>query len=182
MSYQDFYNAYVKRYVYQTKKSCRDDVIKLWNTAKQKFPKKEELIHQIQHEIERLLRKATERKVRSTLAFLQKFVLHVPPVLKHSWSENGHNICRKPLNQIFTQFAALDAADYGSEDVKYHLETYIERLNRVISKNIHLVVVINPSHLEAVDPVVQGKTAAEQFYCGDGEELLFPKEVILDVT
>ncbi|XP_074114086.1 2-oxoglutarate dehydrogenase-like, mitochondrial [Cotesia typhae] len=103
------------------------------------------------------------------------FVLHVPPVLKHSWSENGHNICRKPLNQIFTQFAALDAADYGSEDVKYHLETYIERLNRVISKNIHLVVVINPSHLEAVDPVVQGKTDAEQFYCGDGEELLFSK-------
>lgn len=73
MSYQDFYNAYVKRYVYKTKKSCQDDVIKLWNTAKQKFPKKEELIHHIQHEIERLLREATERKVRSTLiAFLQK--------------------------------------------------------------------------------------------------------------
>ncbi|KAF9791364.1 hypothetical protein SFRURICE_014076 [Spodoptera frugiperda] len=72
MSYQDFYNAYVKRYVYKTKKSCQDDVIKLWNTAKQKFPKKEELIHHIQHEIDRLLREATERKVRSTLAFLQK--------------------------------------------------------------------------------------------------------------
>lgn len=27
----------------------------------------------------------------------------------------------------------------------------------------------NPSHLEAVDPVVQGKTKAEQFYCGDAE-------------
>ncbi|KPJ10815.1 hypothetical protein RR48_01087 [Papilio machaon] len=40
--------------------------------AKQKFPKKEELIHHIQHEIEKLLREATERKVRSTLAFLQK--------------------------------------------------------------------------------------------------------------
>ncbi|XP_061714085.1 uncharacterized protein LOC133522689 isoform X1 [Cydia pomonella] len=72
MSYQDFYNAYVKRYVYKTKKSCQDDVIKLWNTAKQKFPKKEELTHHIQHEIERLLREATERKVRSTLAFLPK--------------------------------------------------------------------------------------------------------------
>ncbi|KAG5891686.1 hypothetical protein JTB14_020103 [Gonioctena quinquepunctata] len=72
MSYQDFYNVYVKRHVYKTKKSCQDDVIKLWNTAKQKFPKKEELIHHIQHEIERLLREATEGKVRSTLAFPQK--------------------------------------------------------------------------------------------------------------
>ncbi len=47
--------------------------------------------------------------------------------------------------------------------------TYIERLNRVTNKNIRLAVVANPSHLEAVDPVVQGKTRAEQFYRGDGE-------------
>ncbi|XP_046743343.1 2-oxoglutarate dehydrogenase, mitochondrial isoform X5 [Diprion similis] len=79
------------------------------------------------------------------------------------------NVCRKPLNQIFTQFAALEAADDGSGDVKYHLGTYIERLNRVTNKNIRLAVVANPSHLEAVDPVVQGKTRAEQFYRGDGE-------------
>ncbi|XP_012149390.1 oxoglutarate dehydrogenase Nc73EF isoform X3 [Megachile rotundata] len=79
------------------------------------------------------------------------------------------NVCRKPLSQIFTQFAALEAADDGSGDVKYHLGTYIERLNRVTNKNIRLAVVANPSHLEAVDPVVQGKTRAEQFYRGDGE-------------
>ncbi|XP_015124193.1 2-oxoglutarate dehydrogenase, mitochondrial isoform X4 [Diachasma alloeum] len=79
------------------------------------------------------------------------------------------NVCRKPLNQIFTQFAALEAADDGSGDVKYHLGTYIERLNRVTNKNIRLAVVANPSHLEAADPVVQGKTRAEQFYRGDGE-------------
>lgn len=47
--------------------------------------------------------------------------------------------------------------------------TYIERLNRVTNKNIRLAVVANPSHLEAVDPIVQGKTRAEQFYRGDGE-------------
>lgn len=47
--------------------------------------------------------------------------------------------------------------------------TYIERLNRVTNKNIRLAVVANPSHLEACDPVVQGKTRAEQFYRGDGE-------------
>nr|CAD7439446.1 unnamed protein product [Timema bartmani] len=79
------------------------------------------------------------------------------------------NVCRKPLEQIFTQFAALESADDGSGDVKYHLGTYIERLNRVTNKNIRLAVVANPSHLEAVDPVVQGKTRAEQFYRGDGE-------------
>ncbi|KAK9299313.1 hypothetical protein QLX08_007660 [Tetragonisca angustula] len=79
------------------------------------------------------------------------------------------NVCRKPLSQIFTQFAALEAADDGSGDVKYHLGTYIERLNRVTNKNIRLAVVANPSHLEAVDPIVQGKTRAEQFYRGDGE-------------
>lgn len=47
--------------------------------------------------------------------------------------------------------------------------TYVERLNRATNKNVRLAVVANPSHLEAVDPVVQGKTRAEQFYRGDGE-------------
>lgn len=79
------------------------------------------------------------------------------------------NVCRKPLEQIFSQFNGLEAADDGSGDVKYHLGTYIERLNRVTNKNIRLAVVANPSHLEACDPVVQGKTRAEQFYKGDNE-------------
>lgn len=79
------------------------------------------------------------------------------------------NVCRKPLQHIFTQFAGLEAADDGSGDVKYHLGTYIERLNRVTNKNVRLAIVANPSHLEACDPVVQGKTRAEQFYRGDGE-------------
>jgi len=79
------------------------------------------------------------------------------------------NVCRKPLYQLLTQFAGLEAVDEGSGDVKYHLGTYIERLNRVTNKNIRLSVVANPSHLEAVDPVVQGKVKAEQFYRGDSE-------------
>ncbi|CAG0924608.1 unnamed protein product, partial [Notodromas monacha] len=79
------------------------------------------------------------------------------------------NVCRKPLEHVFCQFAALEAADEGSGDVKYHLGTYMERLNRMTNKNIRLSVVANPSHLEAVDPVVQGRTRAEQFYRGDNE-------------
>ena len=37
------------------------------------------------------------------------------------------------------------------------------------NKMIRLAVVANPSHLEAVDPVVQGKTKAEQYYNNDAE-------------
>lgn len=57
----------------------------------------------------------------------------------------------------------------GSGDVKYHLGMYHRRINRVTDRNITLSLVANPSHLEAVDPVVQGKAKAEQFYCGDND-------------
>lgn len=43
------------------------------------------------------------------------------------------------------------------------------RLNRVTNKNIRMAVCANPSHLETVCPVAQGKTRAEQFYRGDSE-------------
>ncbi|CAL1568021.1 unnamed protein product [Knipowitschia caucasica] len=80
------------------------------------------------------------------------------------------NVIRKELEQIFCQFdSKLEAADEGSGDVKYHLGMYHKRKNRVSDKNITLSLMANPSHLEAVDPVVQGKTKAEQFYCGDTE-------------
>ncbi|TKS85670.1 2-oxoglutarate dehydrogenase-like, mitochondrial [Collichthys lucidus] len=78
------------------------------------------------------------------------------------------NVIRKDLDQIFCQFdPKLEAADEGSGDVKYHLGMYHERINRETDKNITLSLMANPSHLEAVDPVVQGKAKAEQFYRGD---------------
>uniref|UniRef100_A0A8D0AMB1 2-oxoglutarate dehydrogenase complex component E1 n=1 Tax=Sander lucioperca TaxID=283035 RepID=A0A8D0AMB1_SANLU len=78
------------------------------------------------------------------------------------------NVIRKDLDQIFCQFdPKLEPADEGSGDVKYHLGMYHERINRETDKNITLSLMANPSHLEAVDPVVQGKTKAEQFYRGD---------------
>ncbi|XP_031696277.1 2-oxoglutarate dehydrogenase, mitochondrial-like, partial [Anarrhichthys ocellatus] len=80
------------------------------------------------------------------------------------------NVIRKELEQIFCQFdSKLEAADEGSGDVKYHLGTYNKRMNRVSDREITMSLMANPSHLEAVDPVVQGKTKAEQFYCGDTE-------------
>ena len=72
MSYHEYYNAYVKRHVYKTKKCCQDDVTKLWNAAKQRFPKKEDLLLHVQQQIDQLLREATERKARTTLEFLYK--------------------------------------------------------------------------------------------------------------
>uniref|UniRef100_A0AAQ6A369 2-oxoglutarate dehydrogenase-like, mitochondrial n=1 Tax=Amphiprion ocellaris TaxID=80972 RepID=A0AAQ6A369_AMPOC len=75
------------------------------------------------------------------------------------------NVIRKDLDQIFCQFdPKLEA---GSGDVKYHLGMYHERINRETDKDITLSLMANPSHLEAVDPVVQGKAKAEQFYRGD---------------
>ncbi|CAL8328061.1 unnamed protein product [Boreogadus saida] len=80
------------------------------------------------------------------------------------------NVIRTELDQIFCQFdSKLEAADEGSGDVKYHLGMYHRRMNRATDREITLSLMANPSHLEAVDPVVQGKTKAEQFYCGDTE-------------
>ena len=53
----------------------------------------------------------------------------------------------------------------GSGDVKYHLGTSYDR-TYPDGRHIHLSLVANPSHLEAADPVVVGKTRAKQFYAG----------------
>ena len=71
------------------------------------------------------------------------------------------NVCRKPLDLILTQFNTnLEASDEGSGDVKYHLGMCHERVNRVTGKKVKIVLVANPSHLEAVDPVVLGMGAS----------------------
>lgn len=70
----------------------------------------------------------------------------------------------------------------GSGDMKYHLGMYHRRINRVTDRNITLSLVANPSHLEAADPVVMGKTKAEQFYCGDTEgKKVRPWEIVSKV-
>ena len=55
----------------------------------------------------------------------------------------------------------------GSGDVKYHLGMYHRRINHLTNKEVTLSVVANPSHLEAVNPVVCGKVRATQFFNGD---------------
>jgi 2-oxoglutarate dehydrogenase E1 component len=69
------------------------------------------------------------------------------------------NVVRKPLAQIFHEFGGMKPAedDYsGSGDVKYHLGTSYRRPT-VHGGSIHLSLLANPSHLEAVNTVVLGK-------------------------
>jgi 2-oxoglutarate dehydrogenase E1 component len=56
--------------------------------------------------------------------------------------------------------AVVDAAEGGTGDVKYHLGARGTR--STAAGKIGVTLVANPSHLEAVDPVVEGRTRAEQ--------------------
>jgi len=78
------------------------------------------------------------------------------------------NVMQKPFRAIFHEFAGGSAAPEdvgGSGDVKYHLGTSTDRAFDGIE--VHLSLAPNPSHLEAVDPVVLGKTRATQARHGD---------------
>ncbi|CAN5913963.1 2-oxoglutarate dehydrogenase E1 component [soil metagenome] len=67
------------------------------------------------------------------------------------------NIMGKSYEEIFTEFEALEYNDHNAfaGDVKYHLG-YSNEKTTASGKKIHLSLAPNPSHLEAVDPVVQG--------------------------
>ena len=80
------------------------------------------------------------------------------------------NVMGKPYRAIFHEFAggATNPADVGgSGDVKYHLGTSTDR--EFDGNKVHLSLLPNPSHLEAVDPVVLGKARAVQTIKGDKE-------------
>jgi len=73
------------------------------------------------------------------------------------------NVMSKPFRVIFHEFGGGSANPddvAGSGDVKYHLGTSTDREFDGIS--VHMSLVANPSHLEAVDPVVLGKVRALQ--------------------
>jgi 2-oxoglutarate dehydrogenase E1 component len=85
------------------------------------------------------------------------------------------NVMGKPFRALVHEFAggATNPADVGgSGDVKYHLGTSSDREFDGIK--VHLSLLPNPSHLEAVDPVVLGKTRAVQNIKGDhhGDKVL----------
>ncbi len=84
------------------------------------------------------------------------------------------NIVGKPYAQIFTEFEGnLNPSQaHGSGDVKYHLGasgTYIQMFG---DNDIEVSLTANPSHLEAVDPVLEGLVRAKQDLMdkGDGDD------------
>ena len=78
------------------------------------------------------------------------------------------NVVKKPYTQLFSEFGGNSFKPddvQGSGDVKYHLGTSTDI--EVAGHNVHLSLQPNPSHLEAVDPVVVGKVRARQDMSGD---------------
>ena len=78
------------------------------------------------------------------------------------------NIVKKPFTAVFSEFGGESFkpdAVQGSGDVKYHLGTSTDI--SIGGNQVHLSLQPNPSHLEAVDPVVAGKVRARQDMAGD---------------
>ncbi len=80
------------------------------------------------------------------------------------------NVFAKPFRAIFNEFqgGSYKPEDVdGSGDVKYHLGVSSDR--EFDGNNVHLSLTANPSHLEAVNPVVLGKARAKQEQLDDEE-------------
>ncbi|MDB9776243.1 2-oxoglutarate dehydrogenase E1 component [Alphaproteobacteria bacterium] len=78
------------------------------------------------------------------------------------------NIIKKPHVQIFSEFihgGENALSDQGSGDVKYHLGASSDR--SFDGNVIHVSMAANPSHLEAVNPIVAGKIRAKQTIIND---------------
>ncbi|HEV3250482.1 MAG TPA: thiamine pyrophosphate-dependent enzyme, partial [Puia sp.] len=85
------------------------------------------------------------------------------------------NIMGKTYEQIFSEFEGTSILDQtmGSGDVKYHMG-YGSEIQTKDNKTVHLKLMPNPSHLEAVDPVVVGfaRAKADVMYKSDFDKIL----------
>jgi 2-oxoglutarate dehydrogenase E1 component len=84
------------------------------------------------------------------------------------------NIMRKTYEYIFYEFEGMRPDDtMGDGDVKYHLG-FSSQVDTPADKHIYLKLLPNPSHLEAVNPVVQGYTRskADAIYAHDFDKIM----------
>src|SRR4029077_5068391 len=81
------------------------------------------------------------------------------------------NILGKPEEEIFSEIAGpTNPQDYlGRGDVKYHLG-YSSDWQTDAGQKIHVSLAFNPSHLQVVHPVVEGRVRAKQDRFGEGGE------------
>ena len=86
------------------------------------------------------------------------------------------NIVGKPYKQIFTEFEGnMDpSAAHGSGDVKYHLGAEGIQYQMFGDNEIKVSLTANPSHLEAVDPVLEGIVRAKQDMLPEERRVQFP--------
>ncbi|OBB30801.1 alpha-ketoglutarate decarboxylase [Mycolicibacterium peregrinum] len=82
------------------------------------------------------------------------------------------NIVGKPYSQIFTEFEGnLNPSQaHGSGDVKYHLGASGNYIQMFGENDIQVSLTANPSHLEAVDPVLEGLVRAKQDLLDSGKD------------
>ena len=85
------------------------------------------------------------------------------------------NIMGKTYEHIFNEFEGKTNPNlaFGDGDVKYHLG-YSSQITTPSGKSVHLKLVPNPSHLESVDPIVQGfsRAKADILYDSDYDRIL----------
>jgi len=85
------------------------------------------------------------------------------------------NIFGKPYEAIFSEFEGTQLPENvkGDGDVKYHLGRSAD-IQTKTGKKVHISLAANPSHLESVNPVVQGMAfaKAEELYNGDTTKVL----------
>ena len=79
------------------------------------------------------------------------------------------NVLQKSYKRIFNEFAGefASSSEDSTGDVKYHLGASSDRT--FDGNSVHVSLTDNPSHLEAVNPVVLGQTRAKQYFHNDKE-------------
>lgn len=135
-------------------------------------------------EFEHFLQTRFVGQKRYGLEGLESTIVALDEILERSANENVHeavigmahrgrlnvlaNVVGKSMTQVFSEFEGEPDPDsvQGSGDVKYHLgASGIHRSTQ--GKEILVSVAFNPSHLEAVDPVVEGLVRPKQDRIGD---------------
>ncbi len=135
-------------------------------------------------EFEHFLQSRFVGQKRFGLEGLESTIVVLDEILERAANENGHevvigmahrgrlnvlaNVVGKSMAQVFSEFEGEPDPEsvQGSGDVKYHLgASGIHRSTQ--GKEILVSVAFNPSHLEAVDPVVEGLVRPKQDRIGD---------------